>query len=59
MSAPPGERHGMCRYPNEVVEKARDMHDEGVGPTQIARELDVPLNTLQDWIYYRTRGRAA
>lgn len=54
-----GQSHHRARYPNEMVEAARDLHDLGMRPVDIARHLRVPIDTLNDWIYYRTRKRVA
>jgi hypothetical protein len=53
--APYGIRHGKASADFAEVERARDMHESGKYPKEIARELDRPIDTVRDWIYYRTR----
>lgn len=58
MGAPIGINHGKATATWEEVEICREMHEAGVTPTQIAQQTGRPLNTIKDWIYYRTRHYA-
>lgn len=48
--------HHRAKYSDDTVEAARSMYDDGTGPTDIATALGVPIDTVNDWIYYRTRA---
>ena len=50
-----GEAHGMARWPDDLVEYARQMHQRGVSRGFLARRLGVPYDTMRDWLEYRTR----
>ena len=50
-----GESHGLARWPDQVVETARQLHDQGQRRPEIAKALGVPYDTLRDWLEYRTR----
>jgi len=50
-----GIRHAKAVAPFETVELARELHEGGMKPKQIAKTLGYPLDTVNDWIYYRTR----
>ena len=54
-----GDNHHRTRHSDATVERARTMHDEGIKPTLISNELGISLDTINDWIYYRTRTRVA
>lgn len=53
--APYGIRHGKATATFEEVEKARTLHESGWRAKQIARTLGRSIDTVKDWIYYRTR----
>lgn len=46
---PCGESHHMARHPDEVVEKVRELHADGMTYAQIERELGVNRRTVQSW----------
>lgn len=50
-----GERNPTAKYPDRLVEQARDLHDAGLTPTVIAQRLGVPRGTVCDFVYYRSR----
>ena len=52
-----GESHHNCRIPDEVVEMARSMHERGVGQTEIANALRLPLGTVKKIICFERRGQ--
>lgn len=52
---PRGDAHPRVKYPDELVERARRLHDAGEAPQRIAEALGVPKTTLKDWLQYRTR----
>lgn len=54
-----GDRDSRTKYPDEVVEAARAMHEEGAGPKAIARDLGVPEGSVRSFIYYRGRAGAS
>ena len=54
-----GDSHHRVRYSDETVEQARQMHDNGIGPAEISRRTGIRRDTVNDWIYYRTRTRVA
>ena len=43
------------KHSDEVVERARLLHDAGLGYKRISLKLGVSRNTLKDWLTYRTR----
>lgn len=47
--------HHRAKVKPEIVEEARKLHEEGESPKELARRYQVSINTLNDWIYYRTR----
>ena len=48
--------HHRAKVKAEIVEKARLLHErDGVGPTELSKQFNVSINTIYDWIYYRTR----
>lgn len=50
-----GEKHGRAKWPDALVERARELHQRGVSRGFLARNLGVPYDTVRDWIEYRTR----
>jgi hypothetical protein len=55
-----GIDHHNAEFDFELVERCRTMHEDGRTPTKIRHDLwaegiDVSMNTLNDWLYYRTR----
>jgi len=41
------------------VEAARDDKEfKGMSIKAIAKKYNAPIDTVRDWVYYRTRGRA-
>ena len=60
--ARPGIEHAKATIPFELVEQARDFREhEGLTRRAIKEllwikhGLQVSMNTLDDWLYYRTR----
>lgn len=50
------------RWPDEIVRRARKLHDLGYGESAISKELwrekkgDAPsMNVVRDWIRFRSR----
>jgi hypothetical protein len=56
--APFGIAHGKASATWDEVERVRTMHESGLPPSKIAQQTGKPLNTIKDWIYYRTRHYA-
>jgi hypothetical protein len=50
-----GEAHPQCRWPDEMVAEARELHDMGIGRKRISQALKVPMSTIRDWLRYWTR----
>lgn len=50
-----GEGNWLSRHSDEDVELARTLYEEGIGPSEIARKLEVPLSTVESWVSYRMR----
>jgi hypothetical protein len=42
----------------EEVEACRKMHEEGFNAKYISNQTGIALDTVRDWIYYRTRHYA-
>lgn len=53
--APHGIRHGKATASWEEVEHCRTLHESGKTPRQIAEITGRSINTINDWIFYRTR----
>lgn len=49
-------KHHRAKAEPEVVELARKLHEEGMGPKAISEKLGVPKFTVYDWVYYKTRA---
>ena len=54
-----GDSHHRVRYSDETVEQVRQMHDSGMGAAEINRQTGISIDTVNDWIYYRTRTRVS
>jgi hypothetical protein len=56
-----GKDHWRVTIPFYIVEKARELHENGMPRKEILRIVEdlarhpVSLNTMQDWLYYQTR----
>ena len=44
-------------YPDAVVDAVRKLFDAGFGPTDIARQLDLPMSTVRHWCRGEARPR--
>ena len=62
IGAPTGITHGKASVSFQIVELARDLREhESMSSKLILRELrerytlDISIDTLHDWLYYRTR----
>jgi hypothetical protein len=56
MPAPHGIRHGKAVVEFSEIEMIRDLHEyHGVTPKMLAYKFGYSLNTIRDWVYYRTR----
>lgn len=56
MSAPQGISHGKATVPFSEVEKARDLHEfQNLGYKKVAQITGYNINTVIDWLKYRTR----
>lgn len=50
----------ISQYSFEIVEQARDYHDQGLGPVAIQKRFKkkgykIPRDTIADWVYFKTR----
>lgn len=50
-----GERHPRAKYSDDLVERARVLYDEGMGPRAIAKQLNIPHSSVSDFVRYRRR----
>lgn len=50
-----GDASPRTRYSDELIEKARTLHDKGYGPRWIAKRLQINENTLRSALYYQQR----
>ena len=57
MSAPHGEKHGKGKkYPDWLVTAVRmEYYDFGASCREISRILNIPYDTVTDWIGFHTR----
>jgi hypothetical protein len=55
MPYPRGERHPRHKYPDALVEEARQLRERGWTARRIGEHLGVNFRTVKDWIQYRTR----
>jgi hypothetical protein len=58
LGAPAGIKHGKAKATFEEVEACRKMHEEGFNAKYISNQTGIALDTVRDWIYYRTRHYA-
>ena len=54
--APHGIRHGKAVASFAEVEQARTLHEGGWRVKAIAKHFGRSINTIRDWIYFRTRN---
>lgn len=54
---PIGEGHHNCTIPDAVVARWRDLHEQGITPTEIARREGAALSTVKKVVYYFRRGQ--
>ena len=51
-----GEGHHRAKHSDDDVELIRQCYDAGMKPTEIARKFEMSINTVNDYVYYRTRA---
>lgn len=57
MGAPIGIKHGKATVSFEFIEYCRELRKKkGWTVSRISEHAGVPLDTVNDWIYYRTRA---
>jgi DNA-binding transcriptional regulator YiaG len=57
MPAPHGLRHGKATVPFEDIKLIRELYEHhGVRPKELAHKFDVSINTIWDWVQYKTRA---
>lgn len=54
-----GELYPFSRISDHDVELCRGLHEEGLGPTEIAEKMELKLTHVHSIIYYRRRTEAA
>lgn len=51
-----GLAHGKAKVPHDEIKMMRELYEKhGLRPHEIAQKFEVSLNTLWDWLLYRTR----
>ena len=50
-----GERRAGAKYSDELIERVRDLHDSGVGPTEISRRLGMNFHTVSSVVQFKHR----
>ena len=53
-----GDAAPNTKYSDALIEKARQLHDQGYGPRWIAKRLEINECTLRAALYYRQRVAA-
>lgn len=48
-------KRGAKKWPDAVVAQVRTLHQNGMKPKDLACEFGVPLDTIKDWVNYRSR----
>lgn len=48
-----GEACPGAKYSNATVDRARDLHESGVMPKEISKQLGVPYWNVCDFVYYK------
>lgn len=56
MAAPTGIKHGKAKISFSTVKEIRHKyHRYGARPSILAKEYGVSVNTIWDWVQYKTR----
>ncbi|EJJ4588394.1 DNA-binding protein [Salmonella enterica] len=50
-----GDYHQSAKYHQSDIEKARDLHLEGVKRQDIAEMLEIPLGMVNQYVYFDRR----
>lgn len=53
-----GDAHPWTKYPDTLIEQARQLHDQGWGPVWIAKRLGMNVSALKSALYYHRRRAA-
>jgi hypothetical protein len=54
-----GQYHQRAKYPDEMVDRARELHeDQGLGYGRIAKLLKVSKSLIRDWCRYSRRAQS-
>lgn len=56
---PVNESHKWCRWPDELVEKARALRAEGMTYSAISHAIGVPQRTINGWLIGQRRKPTA
>lgn len=54
-----GDRDFRTKYSDALVERVRQLHEQGKAPSAIARETGVPVGSVKSFAYYRGRSSAS
>lgn len=54
-----GDADYRTKYSDAVVEQARRLHEEGIGPAEISQRLGVPYASIKQFMYYAGRFEAS
>ena len=49
------EHHSQCKYSSKDVELIRQLHEEGISVTEIAKKFELPHQTVSDYVNYKSR----
>lgn len=50
-----GTNHHLTTHTNDDVELCRALNDNGLTYRTIAKKMEIPLGTVQEWCSYRSR----
>jgi hypothetical protein len=50
-----GEKHGKCKYRDSTITTVLSLLNEGVTQSDISRNLDIPLSTINGWSRHKSR----
>ncbi len=53
-----GDHHQSVKYPDRVVEMARELHQEGMKRWDISKMLKVKIGTVNQYVYFDRRVSA-
>jgi hypothetical protein len=54
-----GDRDYRTKDSDALVERVRQLHEQGKAPSAISRETGVPIGSVKSFAYYRARAQAS